>query len=540
MRVSCLLVWVGALAAAAPACSSSPSPGYNGDDAGSGDDGGAGDAAPDVACIATQIACGGACVDPGTDAANCGACGRACGAGEACCHGASCSSDPACAFSVTSLSTASGFVNGGTYVTLHGTGFAAGMRAYLGDGRAPAWVVDAQTARVITPPSPAGLYDVRVRLGAASAALPMAFTVAAGRYTAQWTEITMSTPRGNFPAMTTLQDGRVLVVGGSATSNPSTTLASAELYDPVTSTTAVAAGAMSVPRNTVSAITLLDGRALVVGTCNIATGPGCVTAGDRAIADLFDPATNTFTATKTPLGDSTRVYMKLALLPDGHVLVVSGGTAEVFDPSTDSFAPLTVPSKSGGFGWPARLRDGRVLFVGGGFDVYDPDAVSVSLVPGSLTFSPAAVYTVPDGRVGCVGGTLPTNNGMVTPTDALAAIDPKAGQVTTLTQKLSSPRLKFGSALLGDGTIMVAGGVEAPYPITFGCQSDTFPTTASVDSVDFQATSVSPLPPLLDKNMELVATTLPDGSILVGGGAACGGAGAYPYLYFLKGLPASK
>jgi len=50
---------------------------------------------------------------------------------------------------VTSISPSSGNISGGTYVTVHGTGFAAGLRAYVGDGRAPVRVVDATTALIL-------------------------------------------------------------------------------------------------------------------------------------------------------------------------------------------------------------------------------------------------------------------------------------------------------------------------------------------------------------------------------------------------------
>ncbi|HEX7604141.1 MAG TPA: hypothetical protein VF316_21130 [Polyangiaceae bacterium] len=75
------------------------------------------------------------------------------------------------------------------------------------------------------------------------------------------------------------------------------------------------------------------------------------------------------------------------------------------------------------------------------------------------------------------------------------------------------------------------------HPASYGCQSNTFPTTKAVDVVDGTAGTVAPFPALNDANMELVAATLLDGSILIGGGAPCGGAGAYPYVYFLQSVP---
>ncbi len=460
-----------------------------------------------------------------------------CASGESCCAGA-CSSDPACAFTVTSVTDNRGYVSGGAYVTLQGTGFASGMRVFIGDGRAPVRVVDAKTAVALTPPAPAGVYDVHASLGSKTATLPQAFTYRTEGFGAQWVEVTMSTPRGNFPAMTTLVDGRVLVAGGTSTSQPSSSLPSAELYDPQTHQFALAANTMSVPRNTVAAVTLLDGRALVAGACNVATGTGCLQPGDRAAVDLFDPKTNTFSPTKTPLGDSTRVYIRLTLLPDGRVLVTSLGTAtaEVFDPATDSFTPLGLTSTNASFGLPTRLRDGRIALVSAKTEIYDADANTLTPLNTGPAHGSSAVLTLPDGRVLSPGG-ADVINGIVTPTDEIAAFDVGKPSITVLASKLSSPRLKFASALLGDGTVMVAAGVDGTYPITYGCQSDTFPTTSAVDSIDEPTGNVVAFPPLNDKNMELVATTLLDGSILVGGGAPCGGAGAYPYIYFLKSVP---
>jgi hypothetical protein len=498
-----------------------------------GDDAVLGDSAS--ACPAGQTQCA-TCVDTKTNAMACGGCGLACATGESCCGGV-CSSDPGCAFTVTSVADYRSYLAGGAYVTLKGTGFAPGLRVLIGDGRAPVRVIDGSTALVLTPPAPVGVYDVHVALGAKTASLPQSFTYRTERFGTQWVEVQMSTPRGNFPAMTTLQDGRVLIVGGTVTSSPTTTLDTGELYDPVAKKFSLAANKMSEVRNTVSAITLLDGRALIVGACNIQTGPGCFVPGDRAVADLFDPTTNTFSPTKGTLNDSTRVYMRLTLLPDGRVLVTSGSpTAELFDPATGMFTTLPVSSANGSFGFAARLRDGRVALVSNATEIYDPDSGTLT----SLGIGPAngasAAMTLPDGRILLPGGATLVN-GNVTPTDAIALLDVKSSLATTLAQKLSSPRLKFGWALLGNGSAMVAAGVMGPYPITYGCQSDTFPTTNAVDTIEPVLGKVTPFPPLNDNNMELVATTLLDGSILVGGGAACGGAGAYPYVYFLNSIP---
>jgi hypothetical protein len=59
------------------------------------------------------------------------------------------------------------------------------------------------------------------------------------------------------------------------------------------------------------------------------------------------------------------------LLPDGKVLVVGGG-AELYDPSTGSWT-ATANMNAAHTGHTATLLpDGKVLVVGGGAELYDP------------------------------------------------------------------------------------------------------------------------------------------------------------------------
>jgi hypothetical protein len=148
----------------------------------------------------------------------------------------------------------------------------------------------------------------------------------------------MTEPRAGQAAVL-LRDGTVLVVGGEA--SLSHTLASAEIYDPATGRFA-ATGSMSGARASHIATVLADGRVLVAG------GHRGRRASLRVLrsAELFDPATGAF----APTG-ALRVRRHkhdAVTLPDGRVLVIAGAderddlgaydSAEIYDPRRGAFA----------------------------------------------------------------------------------------------------------------------------------------------------------------------------------------------------------
>src|SRR5215831_5703707 len=129
--------------------------------------------------------------------------------------------------------------------------------------------------------------------------------------------------------------------------------------------TFIPTGDMTTPREYGHTATLLlNGKVLIAGGSSSRQNPG-----QRASAELFDPTTNTF----TPTGDRTtgRVGHTATLLPDGRVLIVGGtnmgflGTAELYDPATGTFSAtgsMVTPQMS----HTATLLDnGKVLIAGG-------------------------------------------------------------------------------------------------------------------------------------------------------------------------------
>jgi hypothetical protein len=204
----------------------------------------------------------------------------------------------------------------------------------------------------------------------------------------------MVTARG-FHTATLLADGRVLVAGGDpAAWSDSAFIASAEIYDPTTGAF-TPTGSMGIGRFDPTATLLADGRVLIIG--GISSNGSSLTS-----AELYDPTTGAFTLTDT-MADG-RVYQTATLLPDGRVLVAGGcdngrdyascrflTSAEVYDPTTGTFAATGPMSDQRVYHTATRLADGRVLVAGGVGDHADtaPLASAELYDPVADAFGPA-------------------------------------------------------------------------------------------------------------------------------------------------------
>lgn len=220
----------------------------------------------------------------------------------------------------------------------------------------------------------------------------------------------MSMARSGHEAVM-LADGRVLLVGGVGTGW--TFLASAELYDPATGSF-TAADDMSEPREGHAAVRLRDGRVLVTGGHR---GRGSATVVSRT-AEIFDPATGRFSGT----GSMARRRHKhdAVTIEDGRVLVLGGADerdqngvyddVEVFDPARGAFRAGR-PMHTGRYkfrGTSLPMTDGGLLLAGGAAQAerYDPATGDGELVGGAdhLTGQFSAAAPLPRGRVLITGG----------------------------------------------------------------------------------------------------------------------------------------
>ena len=116
-----------------------------------------------------------------------------------------------------------------------------------------------------------------------------------------------------YHTATLLPNGKVLVAGGNFTGTGGA-LASAELYDPASGTW-TATGSLATARYAHTATLLPNGKVLVAG--GVGTSSTSLTS-----AELYDPASGSWTATgslATARGGHTAT-----LLPNGKVLVAGG------------------------------------------------------------------------------------------------------------------------------------------------------------------------------------------------------------------------
>ena len=173
------------------------------------------------------------------------------------------------------------------------------------------------------------------------------------------------------PAWAVLPNGKVLVAGGfQNVSGTGSVLSSAELYDPQAGTWSTT-GSLSTPRAGAAFAQLPDGKLLVAGGQSNVSG----TPTTLASAEVYDPATGTFTATTGSMGTS-RAGAKAVTMANGKVLVSGGttnnggnmmvaATSEIYDPATGNFTVTgTLSPNQISLFTLTLLDDGKVLAVG--------------------------------------------------------------------------------------------------------------------------------------------------------------------------------
>ena len=180
-----------------------------------------------------------------------------------------------------------------------------------------------------------------------------------------WTAVASMNVGRFFPTLTPLIDGTALAIGGFRVGDPGTERA-AERYDP-SSRSWTYTGDM-LERHIGHAATLLpDGRVLVTGGILLTGGYGDTIDPTNTAAELYDPATNSWSAAGSLI--AIRRGHTATLLPGGTILIIGYGVVappELFDPATgSSTATAQMAEPRSQLHTATLLLDGTVLVTGG-------------------------------------------------------------------------------------------------------------------------------------------------------------------------------
>ncbi len=316
------------------------------------------------------------------------------------------------------------------------------------------------------------------------------------------------------PGGAVLANGQVLIAGGW---NNQTLTSSAELYDPVSGTFTLT-GSMDSGHYLAGWGSpwpvFANGKVLVAGGLDAS---GALLAS----AELFDPATGTFSPTGA-LGTAVVAYDPVTL-PSGGALFVggyssvtvgtlsagsgfafTGGTNQVqrYDPTSGAFASAGTLAENRLFGCNIVLASGKVLAIGGfqgvsttyetNIEQYDPSTTTWSTVgtlPASGVYCAVSAFVLPSGKVFLDGSYLfdpvaltatPTTNAppytqetfMQLANGDVLALPPKSAaaapnayvyhDATGLWTEVGSPGfLGCRGFLLSSGEVLVVGGSDS-------------------------------------------------------------------------------
>jgi hypothetical protein len=268
----------------------------------------------------------------------------------------------------------------------------------------------------------------------------------------------MATPRIGFTA-TALNNSKILVVGGLDSQN--NVLDTAELYDPAAHKFIAVANTMSDRRTFHTATLLLTGKVLVAG------GATNLSGDTTSSADIYDPATNSFTPATFPM-DHQRAAHTATLFPSGPLagkVLITGGvggssfffkdsSAELYDPASQEFTLLSSFMNEPRSLHTATLLDDGAVLLAGGFN--GSVAVTGGALSGAsgLTSNSAETFDPNTQDFTCVGGFN--------------------SETTRCNQSMTVARAAHTATLLATGPaphrVLIAGGIGAVDPAAHGIE----------------------------------------------------------------------
>lgn len=344
---------------------------------------------------------------------------------------------------------------------------------------------------------------------------------------------------------TPLSDGTVLITGGG---NSSGAVASSEIY---LNGFFTLAAQMSVAREGHQATLLGNstGQVLVTGGTDgvgdvfssaelFSPGPVPGSPGSFSLTTLYDPVSQAFTNTTTSL-NTARSFHSATLLANGKVLIAGGedsngnaiGSAELYDPTVGNFTYTAGQMQNARYNHTATLlSDGTVLLTGGvgasgtilnTAEIYNPVTDTFTSTTGTMMVARVGAQATPVVSISGGGGTASTSSlVLITGGENASGTALNSAELyNVLTRTFSftqdangvtlmnAARTDHTATLLPDGTVLIAGGASAGTAL----QSEEIysPITG-----DFSVPSST----LVTARTNHTATLIPGGSVLLVGG----------------------
>ena len=319
-----------------------------------------------------------------------------------------------------------------------------------------------------------------------------------------WTKVGLMGTARSAPAAAVLADGRVLVAGGAYVDKPALrgpaipaaalvayrpgpgagagaqgrsddiapshqvpALATAEIFDPATGTWSPT-GAMRFARAGATAVTLTDGRVLVVspgGELWVATDTGA-SLDPRAsgTTEIYDAATGRFTlAGDIPAFDRAAIAAAGVVLPDTSPWQVSTGTLVALP---DGGALLVGRSDAwkheGSVTRTLRFDAGTARWtqVGPAYACLTDFTANGSHCTPGVDLTTAFAAALPDGRVLAAGGWTATAGGGTDASRQAQAFDATTSAWSPL-PAMPDARASGRTAVLSDGSVLLVGGNDS-------------------------------------------------------------------------------
>ncbi len=225
---------------------------------------------------------------------------------------------------------------------------------------------------------------------------------------------------------------------------------------------------MAYPRVNATATLLNDGRVLIAGGRNAPEGLDNPTGPWAYTAEIFDPATETFSLLTSQMS-APRVNPCAATLSNGNVVLIGGsaGTVDLFNPGTNAFISQSIsglmPDTAGSNPPGCFPLSGDRIFINSDYsgpmvldtNTWATHAIQVAGVP--IGYKPvySSAAQTPDGRVWIVGGQVSFQDN-VTVSDVMR-FDP-ADESASIVGHLIQRRALAGILPFPDNSIEVYGG----------------------------------------------------------------------------------